>query len=251
MSPLYGLPLTYHSYPGSLQVSLSNGPSVTIPNDLLFVPQQSIQWDSGAITSNQSMLTMLVETLPDGADREIPVLGRNFLEYVYLFVDLDANTFTLWEANVTSDTNLVAVGGDCSSSTSGAQNTTAATNPSTATPASLSTGAIAGIAVGGVAVIALIVAVVFVLLRRRKRTAGKDYHHTPARGQGYSDADTKGFPRESQYAMQEMEGSGRPRQELPSDSRVVELQSGADLAGPRSPGKGLGKVSQRPAVELE
>lgn len=159
---------------------------LTLPNELLIVPEKKID-DSGKVYANTSVAEIMIQpTIGNGA-ADTPVVGKQFFSSNYLFVDHDAGTFTVWSANRTTDTRLVAVGGNCN-----------ATDPDPVTPVStlptddlsestnlsqknskteedssrLSTGTIAGIAggtAGGLAVIAVILFVCF--MRRKKRNS--------------------------------------------------------------------------------
>ncbi|KAJ8606297.1 hypothetical protein MRB53_041048 [Persea americana] len=97
-------------------------------------------------------------------------------------VDLDAETFTLWKANATSDTNLVTVARECPTNASnittnddGAANVAAPEPPATENSAapsnhggSIPTAALVGAIVGGVlGAGALIATAIFCVWRRR------------------------------------------------------------------------------------
>ncbi len=101
------------------------------------------------------------------------VLGRNFLTFVYLMINLDAGEFTLWPAyDEATDEQLVAV--DEKNNTIQSSALCAATAPPASTSttpshgSSLSGGAIAGIAIGALAGIALILVGVWLFIRHRK-----------------------------------------------------------------------------------
>ena len=175
-------------------------------------------------------------------------------------VDLDAETWTLWQANATTDTRLVSVGGDCAAkpkvnaappkisppggvnatnqtsiqdTTSSSESSAQVDGPST----SLNGGTIAGIAVGAVVGCGLLVGA-FVLCRcRRKR-------RTQPRRSG-SEADialtkyTDGHGRESggivvpmyheksaDSSAHELSSSWIPAHELPVWERPTEVSGG-------------------------
>lgn len=91
------------------------------------------------------------------ANESQQVLGRAFLQEAYLFVDWERNNFTIGQAiHQNSTTNIVSV-----------------LSPEYSTgseDSSISTGAIAGIAVGAVAVVALIIGIIaFFVIRKRRR----------------------------------------------------------------------------------
>lgn len=108
----------------------------------------------------------------------------------------DANEFTLWEANPTSDTELVAVDTSNADVTTFCDPNAATSSPSgtgssssaSSSPAnngggsSLAGGAIAGIAVGAVAGIAIIAGALFFCLRKRRQAAAAAAARQPAYG---------------------------------------------------------------------
>jgi hypothetical protein len=165
-------------------VVLDNGLELTLPNELLVVPQKLIG-DNGQVTLNTTYSEVLLRPTLGNDAADIPMVGKQFFSSTYLFVDYDVGTFTVWQANNTKETRLVSVGGDCnvteseerpaSSSTeisSEATDTSRSTTESNDTSDVLSTGTIAGIAVGiagSLVVIAIIIYVCFV--RRKKRKA--------------------------------------------------------------------------------
>jgi hypothetical protein len=106
-------------------------------------------------------------------------LGRNFLTFVYMMINLDAGEFTLWPAYgdstaeslvaVDENNNVIQNSAVC---TGNAPNTTppAGSPTSTKPPSSgLSGGAIAGIAIGAVLVGVLLLVGVGLFIRQRKR----------------------------------------------------------------------------------
>jgi hypothetical protein len=169
-------------------VVLDNGLELTIPNELLVVPEKQID-DTGEVKINSTFVKVLIQpTLAENAG-DTPLIGKQFFSSTYLFVDHDAGTFTVWQANSTTDTRLVSVGGDCEvQKTQETPQTSIAPNPSSSSttlpdasdspPTSLdadkdnvsvSTGVIAGIAVGAVGTLAAIATIVYLCLARRKR----------------------------------------------------------------------------------
>lgn len=105
------------------------------------------------------------------------VLGRTFLQSAHLSADYERNTFNLSQALYPSSStseNVVAVLPPLEETTPGAGNPSdegnsgAGGSVNSDSDSSLSTGAIAGIAVGLAVVVGIIAAVVFVLYRRKK-----------------------------------------------------------------------------------
>lgn len=164
-----------------------SGLELTIPNELLVVPEKLID-DSGKVQINSSATQVLIQpTLGDNA-ADTPLIGKQFFSSTYLFVNHDAGTFTVWQANSTTDTRLVPVGSDCevikiqetplapAPSSSNNPLPEATSSPTTGTDTeedgpSLATGVIVGIAVGAAALLAAIAGVIYLCLVRRKKKA--------------------------------------------------------------------------------
>lgn len=163
-----------------MTLGFSTGFSVTIPNDVLVVPDSSVGSD-GAVQTNSSASIVRIGVLIDANANDNPTIGRDFFASAYLMVDLEANTFTLWTANATSDTNLVTLDRACPTNASNITDNTddgnAATIPGTAsetataspeTNGSIPTTTIVGAVVGGVlGAGALIATAIFCVWRRR------------------------------------------------------------------------------------
>jgi hypothetical protein len=207
-----------HSYQGSLIVVFDDGLELTIPNELLVVPEKLID-DSGEVQVNSTFAEVLIQPTSEDNENDTPRIGKQFFSSTYLFVDHDAGTFTVWQANSTSDTRLVSVGGDCdtkktqgttvSSSTAGVPpeatgspqtdtHATSTTLDSDQDSKSLSTGVIAGIAVGAAGSLAVIAAIILCFMRRKKRNQQSEKHilsdnsaHVDHKSIPYSPVDTR------------------------------------------------------------
>jgi len=187
MGLLVSTPTDFSRYQGSLGVVFDSGLELSIPNELLVVPEKMID-DSGKVQINSSAAAVLIQpTLGENA-ADTPLVGKQFFSSTYLFVNHDAGTFTVWQANSTADTRLVSVGSDCevvkTAETPLAPAPSSSNNPSpeaTNLPAtasdtkedgpSLATGVIVGIVVGGVALLAAIAGIIYFCLVRRKKKA--------------------------------------------------------------------------------
>jgi len=111
-------------------------------------------------------------------------LGRNFLTFVYMMINLDAGEFTLWPAYgdatteslvaVDENNNIIQNSAVCTGSSP--NTTTPVVSPTgTSSPsAGLSSGAIAGIAIGAVVVglLLLVGAGLFIRHRKKQNNAG-------------------------------------------------------------------------------
>lgn len=161
------------------------------------VGEQFVGSDGKVHADNAAPLILMSPTEAENSN-DMPIIGMQFFSAAYLMVDLEAGTFTLWQANATTETNVVPIGGNCaeaSKSSSSSSSSIAATPTTTkhaysdvatrtaesssvsspqTSPQTLSTGTIAGIVVGGVLFIALLGGTCLFLFRRKQRrsTAG-------------------------------------------------------------------------------
>ncbi|KAK4991341.1 hypothetical protein LTR50_001926 [Elasticomyces elasticus] len=221
------------AYDGDLTIQLDSGLSVRIPNDQLVLPDLYIG-ANGQVMANNSVREIVVNPLNSTNTPDLPLLGRQFLTAAYAMVNLDANTFTLWQANPTTDERLVAVdteGNDLSTNCSVTPSSSPSASPSTSPSAisephstsalddnakRLSTGAIAGIAVGGVVLLTLAICALLLLARKRKRAAA--LKQQPAR------PPTPPYGSRPPLGMQEMAGWNR-RGELPANGGHWEMET--------------------------
>lgn len=180
---LYGTGAGSTPYTGDLTIKLESGLSVRIPNDQLVVPNLTVDPTSGALIANASTPELVVNAIQSVNANDLPQLGRQFLTAAYLMVNQDANQFTLWEANPTTNEDLVAVDTnngvvDSFCAAGVASSTASATSAVISGPAQnnssgLSSAAIAAIAVGSVAGVAATVGfLIFFLIKRRKAGSG-------------------------------------------------------------------------------
>ncbi|KAK1759830.1 acid protease [Echria macrotheca] len=166
-------------YTGDLTINFESGFSVRIPNDQLVVPHRQIDTTTGEITANATGPDLVILSTQDINKNDITQLGRQFLSAAYLMVNLDANQFTLWEANPTDTRQLVAVdetnaeiASVCDGNSPPPPSPPPVTHPDGGgSGSSLSSGAIAGIAVAVVAFIVIVSAILFVWRRRQRRSA--------------------------------------------------------------------------------
>lgn len=183
-------PDTMRRYQGSLAVVLDNGMELSIPNELLVVPERLID-KSGEVQTNSTYAAVLIQPTSGDNAADTPLIGKHFFSSTYLFVDHDAGTFTVWQANSTADTRLISVGDECSDlqehrpaedkpSQNSDQHVSETSDESnapveTATENdSLSTGTIVGISIGAVSAIAAVIGLAVLLMRRRKRSSSEE-----------------------------------------------------------------------------
>lgn len=154
--------------------------------------------------------------------------GRDFMNYVYLMVNHDSGTFTIWPAfedATTEDLRAVdennqpiqtctGTSADSSSTPTGPSSNPTGASSSPASSSKISTGAIAGIAIGGVVVLAILLGAI--LFFRRKKQKQKTISQATS---------TPETPEKLDHsAISEVNGdnraySPRPPSELPSKSR--------------------------------
>ncbi|POR32113.1 Uncharacterized protein TPAR_07685 [Tolypocladium paradoxum] len=213
-------------FKGDLTFTLDDGFQVKIPNHQLIVPERYIN-DKGDLAVNSSRPVIRINSLQDTTAKVLPVLGRYFFTSAYVLLNRDANQFTLWQANPTSDENLVPVNQATQSCT---------TTPTTSRQpdlggdqnGKLSSGAIAGIAVGGAAAAGIGLGVLWwCLVRRRKRnneveaerfTVEEERERPPTRKAAEVQWPSQGYPH---FIPQEMSSQ-------PMRNRPVELPTGME-----------------------
>jgi hypothetical protein len=158
--------------------------SIRIPNSEFVVPDFTINSD-GTVVGNDSVREIVINSLQDTNTDNMPIVGRQFFSSAYLLVNQDDLSYTLWEANPTTDTDIIPINSQplCGNGTT--NNSTATTpsstsvsstaHPSTSSTSSplaspkheLSTGVIVGIIVGACAALAISGLALFLWLRRK------------------------------------------------------------------------------------
>jgi hypothetical protein len=161
-------------FDGDLSLHISNGPTIRVRNDQLVVPDRTIS-SSGAIVANATSSNLLINVLQEINVNDQIKLGRQFLTAAYLSLNYDTSTFSLWQANPTLQQNLVALDKnnneqphDCSSTSSGLSQSRSPRGKK-----ALSGGAIAGIVIGAVIGVLLVVGAIGFFLRRKAAASTK------------------------------------------------------------------------------
>ncbi|KAH8647520.1 aspartic peptidase domain-containing protein [Ilyonectria robusta] len=149
-------------FKGDLTITLQSGLTVRFPSHQLVVPERTIQQNTGKVAVDGSNANLLLT--PD-VNPSLSKLGQMFLSSAYLMVNEDADEFTLWEANPTTDENIVALDENGVKITESCEG---APEEESETPG-LSTGAIAGIVLGVIAGVVLVMSGIVLFLRRRRR----------------------------------------------------------------------------------
>lgn len=171
---------------------------------------------------------VLINSLEGVNKDDMPQLGRAFFTSAYLLVDDDHRQFTLWKSNPTAQQQLLPIGpSSCTDpSPTSSNSTTPASTTSAASPgvsgdsavstATLSTGAIVGISVGVVALLALLGAA-FVWMRKRRaqrRAAEIQLQDTKNEDVKYQELEVSDNPGDTEN-ISEMPSDRHPAQEMP------------------------------------
>lgn len=155
--------------PGEIQITLDNDYRTYIPNDHLFTPQRGSDQNGQYVVRNASILETGIVYNVDDADADVQlILGGLYLTYNYLVVDYDNNQFQMAptvQGDQGSKANITTV----------CEPTDLIRDPEISRPDTPEAneisraGAIAGGTVGGVVGLAVVVALCYFLLRKRKR----------------------------------------------------------------------------------
>ncbi|OCK76877.1 acid protease [Lepidopterella palustris CBS 459.81] len=178
--------LAKDAYQGDFTITLDSGLSIRVPNSQLVIPDRTISGD-GSIASNESVRDYMFYSLQDVNAHDTPRIGRIFFTSAYIFINNDDKTFTIWEANPTTETNIISVQNAqvqkaCSVAATSIMPTSTITvssaisSPSSSTTQSaaptsshISGGAIGGIVTGAIVAIGVFGLLLYWLLSKRKR----------------------------------------------------------------------------------
>ncbi|MCJ1382544.1 hypothetical protein MMC17_005657 [Xylographa soralifera] len=183
-------------YQGDLTFTFESGLQIAVTNDQLVVPVWEINPNGIAVQNNETLRKILINPLGWPVLNVQPILGQTFLTAAYLSVNYDSNEFTIANVNVTETSNIVAIvpSGTCipqptiSTSPSGSNTTI------TATSTSLAPGAIAGIVIGIVVILAILGIGLFFFLRRRRTQHQPAYLAEPK-----ATTNPQAYPADSKY----------------------------------------------------
>ncbi|RYC57549.1 hypothetical protein CHU98_g8664 [Xylaria longipes] len=218
----------YNPYQGDMSINIQNGPSIRIPNNQLVIPERYIDDSTGQVMANYSRSNLVINPLNTVNEFDLSQLGRLFLSSAYVMVNQDSGQFTIWAANPTTVEDLVSVDSTGKETTTFCKNsTTSISLGPTKKPAmhhtGLSTGAIAGIAVG--AILALIIVISILFWRRRQR-------RTSATGQPGPQSATQGVPEKPAHYSDYPVGAQGPSKLEPGELDGIQRTYGpAELAG--------------------
>jgi hypothetical protein len=224
--------------------------SINITNDMLVTQPQSVSTD-GSITTNTSSAEIMV--FPFDVKQRVPQIGRQFFAAAQLLVDFEGGNFTIWPVQDSSESNLVPIGSGCATKSVRASNTTSSSANDTAGGDSstnghkgsgLTNGAIAGVVVGAVAGVALIIAVIFILMRRRKWMGAPEQTSEGVVHQGNTEM-PPGHEVEATSLPQELNGV-REIPELNASQQMLELQAARE-AGELEASQKASELASKPA----
>ncbi|KAF2761322.1 hypothetical protein EJ05DRAFT_483703 [Pseudovirgaria hyperparasitica] len=166
-------------YQGDIIIGLESGLNVTIPNSQFVVAENMVSNDTGVVAYNSKIQYVMLGQ-NEYEHVEVLMLGKYFFTAAVMLVNHEIGEFTLWEANPTTDTDLVSIPASqddslCQPSPTGIINPIlpmSTLNPSQQEPSSkFPIGAIIGVIIGGVALLAIIVIISFCYIRRNKAKA--------------------------------------------------------------------------------
>ena len=188
-------------FTGDLVISIDPGLDITIPNHELvrsFVDINATTGQEYISDSSKRVMGMYAED-SQTADTII-ALGRTFLTGAYLMVDADKQKFTLWKGQSSTEQKLIANGPSLCPEAAHTASPTAISQKNSA-PA-MSKGAIAGVSVALISVIAIAIGAVYFLVQKRKNAKAMRDDNDEQRGK---------------HASPESEESIFQKPELPSD----------------------------------
>lgn len=98
-----------YRFDGDITIELSSGLSVRVENSQFVGPDMTIDQDTGGLLLSRSEPDIAMNALQDSNASDVITIGRNFFSAAYISINYDIGTFTMWNANATSNQNLVAV----------------------------------------------------------------------------------------------------------------------------------------------
>lgn len=222
--------LTISSYAGALDIQVQGGPVVSIPNDVLVVPDEYID-KSGTVRRNDSAAVLLLSPNDGPNVNDQLIIGMSFFSGAYLSVNHDNRTWSIWPAKATTVENIVAFGngcGDVTKSNEGHNSNAAEEQDSKTSEATgMSMAAKIGIAVGAAcAAVLLAILLTVLIMRKRRKSAEQKVIRPPVITSDRSSWSRDYYAKSgSAWALQEMAGSQRTPNELKGSRTPAELGS--------------------------
>ena len=230
--------LIRYRYSGNLTFNFESGVVITVTSDQLVEPEIVVN-DAGVTTADSNTREILVSQLSGLNTAEELILGLPFFTAAYLLVNYDQTppTFTLWQSNLTTDQDLVAL--DSDGSECGQSSTTLFPTPSSMPTVqvstqvhkntSLSSGAIAGISVSAAAIV-VIISSLLLLARKRRQQGRARMDNTALNSTDLYQATFKDSPGELDNTLRHKELPGQPHEvsvELPASREYGEIREQA------------------------
>lgn len=168
-------------FTGNLSVTLNSNVKITIPNDQLVVPDYVVLGNE-TVWSEDSREVLVGEPTGD-SPKWMTYLGQPFFTAAYLMVNHELEEFTVWQSNPTHKEDYQVIDSDgniCKAVSPPTQTTTSTRGSGPTSPVQtaekseksdsggLSTGAIVGIVIGGVAAVGILAGFLAFCCRRRK-----------------------------------------------------------------------------------
>lgn len=203
-------------FTGDMVISFSSGLQVTVPNDQFMVPFMTID-RNGSRIFNDSQREFLFNPVLDHV--QLPTLGRYCLTSAYLMVDHDAHTFTLWQENPSTTSQLVPLAGE-KANTEPCTSTAGTAQPSQSK--SLSSGIVAAIAVVSVVAAGLVALWMFYVFRARRKRKQAQLREAPVAAQESALKMNKNGLRQTR--VYEMHSESPPHEVQGSEGMVYELE---------------------------
>jgi hypothetical protein len=237
------------SYGGDLSLVLDGTSKFTLSNDILILPREYVASDGAFKTDSSAPGILFAPTSNDNVN-DVSIIGRPFFSAAYIMVDLDAETWTLWQANATTDTRLVSVGEECAekpkvntsppriappsdvltnvTTSTGSNPTDLSTVPAPVrqTTTGLAGGPIAGIVAGAVVGSGLLAAALVICWMRRRRQTKRSASETDIALTKYghdSEQLTPIWHEKPADSAQELASARIPAHELPVRESPIEV----------------------------
>lgn len=220
-----------------MDVTINDRLTVVIPNDQLIFGERHIS-RNGVVEAKEDVKQIPIVRI-QADDGMMPRIGGMFFSSAYLMVNHDKNQFTIAQAkSEPAPSKLIAfdTANDCvgpaeaaaASTTPGAPTDSNAGNSdsngsSTSSSSALSSGAIAGIVIGALSGLALILGIAFLLWRRKRRATAAvdpspepghytDITNTPVEKYAYHPPELMDRHHQDFVVAHELPGEGRPQE---------------------------------------
>lgn len=170
--------LSCSRYAGALDIQVQGGPVISIPNDVLVVPDEYVD-KSGTVQRNNSAAVLLLSPNDGPNINDQLIVGMSFFSDAYLSVNHEEKTSTVWAAKATTDESIVAFGDGCGNGTTSVRGgrggglDTSGKEPKGSEPKRMTMAMKIGIAIGASSAAVLLIGLaVWFIIKKRRQTAG-------------------------------------------------------------------------------